>query len=76
MGYTVLVYKFKNVYNLGPADIDFVLSISEIPFMFVLIYGVFLDTTKIGNSRRKGFIFIACAIQSFSFFSLCFMKLD
>lgn len=58
----VLVYQFKNTYKFNPSDIQLIHMISYIPVCLIIFYGIVLDTTKIGKSRRKGFILIAASV--------------
>ena len=58
----VLVYEFKNIYQFNPSDIQLIHMIAYIPVCCIIFYGLLLDTTKIVNSRRKGFIVIAAVV--------------
>jgi len=44
-------------------DIQYLLSISFLPFSFKIFYGLILDTCTIGQSRYKLFIFIFALLQ-------------
>jgi hypothetical protein len=58
MPQTVIFYQFKNDYGLEASDVNAYVAIASIPYSLKIIYGIMVDTLRIGKSRYKSFIFI------------------
>lgn len=66
MPQTVIFYQFKNDYGLEAADVNVYVAIASIPYSLKIIYGIMVDTLRIGKSRYKSFIYIYCILQIFA----------
>ena len=66
MPQTVIFYQFKNDYGLEASDVNAYVAIASIPYSLKIIYGIMVDTLRIGKSRYKSFIFIYSLVQIIS----------
>jgi hypothetical protein len=66
MPQTVIFYQFKNEYGLEASDVNAYVAIASIPYSLKIIYGIMVDTLRIGKSRYKSFIFIYSILQIIS----------
>lgn len=69
-----LLFWLKDIVGLNPSTVQFIMTLTTIPFVIKPIYGILFDYITVFGTQKKTFLLISNAVQFFLFIIVVYIK--